>query len=93
MRTQEEINNLKDNWLDDPCWDIEDTEGFEDHKEELRAWRERIGAKNAEENRIRIQNKANRLQCSFALAEYVDKLECQIDNLLDRIGELEYKTS
>lgn len=39
MRTPEEIKKLKDQWLRDPCWDIEDADGFEDHREELAAWR------------------------------------------------------
>jgi len=30
--TPEQIQKLKDNWSQDPCWDIEDTEGFEAHK-------------------------------------------------------------
>ncbi len=30
-----EIGALKRNWNRDPSWDIEDTEGFEDHREEL----------------------------------------------------------
>lgn len=39
MKTQEEIQTLKDSWKKDPCWDIEDTEGFEEHHQELMAWR------------------------------------------------------
>jgi hypothetical protein len=38
-KTNEEIEALKLNWAKDPCWDIEDTEGFEEHREELIAWR------------------------------------------------------
>ena len=34
-RTREEIEYLKKDWLNDPCWDLADTEGFEAHKEEL----------------------------------------------------------
>jgi hypothetical protein len=33
------VDTLKAQWLRDPCWDIEDTEGFEDHREELLAYR------------------------------------------------------
>ena len=39
MKTQDEIQALKDNWVKDPCWDIEETDGFEDHHDELLAWR------------------------------------------------------
>jgi len=31
MKSEQEITALKVNWKSDPCWDIEDTEGFEDH--------------------------------------------------------------
>jgi hypothetical protein len=39
QRTPEEIEALKANWLKDPCWDIEETEGFEAHSVELKAYR------------------------------------------------------
>lgn len=38
-KTNEELQALKDNWRKDPNWDIEDTEGFEDHAEDLIAFR------------------------------------------------------
>jgi hypothetical protein len=44
MKTEKEIEDLKANWIKDPCWDIEDTEGFEEHKEELLAYRLQIEA-------------------------------------------------
>ena len=39
-KTKEDIEQLKQSWMKDPCWDIEDTEGFEEYYEELKAWRE-----------------------------------------------------
>jgi len=39
MKTIEEVQELKDQWVMDPCWDIEHSEGFEAHKEELLAFR------------------------------------------------------
>lgn len=41
-RTVEEIDALKLSWLKDPCWDIEQTEGFEEHEEELLDFRQKI---------------------------------------------------
>jgi hypothetical protein len=41
-KTIEEIDALKLNWIKDPCWDIEETEGFEDHREELLTFRQKI---------------------------------------------------
>lgn len=34
-KTPEEIESLKRSWFSDPCWDIEETEGFEAHRDEL----------------------------------------------------------
>lgn len=39
FRTEKQIQDLKDNWILDPCWDIEDTEGFEYYKEDLKIFR------------------------------------------------------
>lgn len=45
-KTPEQIQALKDNWIKDPCWDIEDTEGFEAHHDELLKWREDLEVKH-----------------------------------------------
>ena len=39
QKTRAEIDDLILAWRDDPTWEIEDTEGFEDHKPELLALR------------------------------------------------------
>lgn len=41
MKTEAEVQALKACWQQDPCWNIEETEGFEDYKEELLAFREK----------------------------------------------------
>jgi len=35
MKTREEVNALKLSWLKNPCWDIQDTGGFEEYGVEL----------------------------------------------------------
>ena len=50
-KTREEIESLKASWSEDPCWDIEDTEGFEEHRAELLAYREKRGAEWAAETK------------------------------------------
>ena len=40
MSVREEVEELKRHWKKDPCWDIEDTEGFEQYREELKAFSE-----------------------------------------------------
>jgi hypothetical protein len=41
QKTTEEIERLKASWGKDPAWDIEDTEGFEEHHDELLAFRKK----------------------------------------------------
>lgn len=36
MKTRKEVEKLKNDWLEDPIWDIETTEGFEEYHEELK---------------------------------------------------------
>jgi len=38
MPTREQIEKLKASWAADPCWDIEDTDGFEEYRDELAAF-------------------------------------------------------
>lgn len=45
MATHKEVESLKAGWLRDPCWDVEGTEGFEKHEEELLAFRREAEAR------------------------------------------------
>jgi hypothetical protein len=58
MATTDEIERLKHSWLGDPCWNIEETEGFEEHREELLAFRKETEAKAEKRNRERIERRA-----------------------------------
>lgn len=42
MATRQEIEDLKAQWRADPCWDIADTEGMEEHREELAAYQREV---------------------------------------------------
>ncbi len=35
MKTRDEVESLKENWRGDPCWNLPETEGFEEYREEL----------------------------------------------------------
>ena len=56
MPTREDIERLKANWCGDPCWDIEHTEGFEAHEEELREYRLAMQAKWDAESKQKLLN-------------------------------------
>ena len=44
VKTNNEIEELKLSWKRDPIWDLEDTEGFEDYRGELKAYSENCNA-------------------------------------------------
>ena len=42
-KTREDVDRLKAGWEGDPCWDIYDTEGFEEYRDELKAYLQERG--------------------------------------------------
>lgn len=57
-KTNQEIEALKKNWKADPCWDIEDTKGFEDHRMELIEYRMQMQAEWITQEEERIEERA-----------------------------------
>ena len=74
-------------WLGDPCWDIEETEGFEAHRDELIAFRETAEAKwkSAREEEFLAARADVSVRCgcpdNLELATYLLRLEERIDRL------------
>ena len=75
MKTRKEIDELKANWKHDPCWDIEDTEGFEAHRRELLSWRNEYEREAEQSYAERIEARATELKCSPELVKYLEFLE------------------
>jgi len=103
---RQEIDELKAGWASDPCFDIEDTEGFEDVREELRDFRYEMEAKWADERMARLNKLAEKLGfvhrgiyepgTSYRLdplffTEYVETLLERIGVLEDRLEQAEIK--
>ena len=82
-RTAQEIADLKASWLRDPCWDIETTEGFEAHANELLAYRVMMEDKWQAEADARMDVKAEELgvPVNRKLAGYVMMLEKKLEAL------------
>ena len=94
--TQEQIDRLEANWAADPCWDIEDTEGFESVRHLLVAIRDKWLAKWELERNQAILEKRLELACNRETAVYVLALEKRLDDyseilyqLGDRVAKLE----
>lgn len=89
IRTPEEIEQLKKNWMQDPCWDIEDTEGFEEHYEELKAWHEEY---RAERERKSQERDAKRIE-KVMLATGLGKADKELLLSLSTFDEIENEAS
>jgi hypothetical protein len=93
--TRDDVIKLKEDWMRDPCFDLDGIPGFEAYDEELRAfqtaqeqqWKATYEAKRA----ARIGKLAVQLGCAdnLQLAAYVDGLNSQLDALRERIETLE----
>lgn len=85
LRTPEEIEKLKHNWSCDPCWDIYETEGFEAHREELKAWQDNLKKENDARRQQEILELATKMGISgnVTLAEYIDDLEFRLMGLIE----------
>jgi len=83
MKTVAEITALKASWAADPCWDLEDTEGFEDHTDELKQYREEQEASWEADRTKKLEHLAETLGCpgNIRLASYIDTLESRLFNL------------
>lgn len=88
MATKEAIKQLKDSWVKDPCWDIETTEGFEDHIDELKHFRivqEEIWNKERLEREELEKNKTFQQRVEDLRQEIKDS-DHRLDILLGRLG-------
>ncbi len=90
MKTVAEVEALKQNWLRDPCWDIEDTDGFEDYREDLINFRQSIERRWAEQKHNRLQETSERIGVpgNLTLAEYYERLENRLEQLEEEIDNL-----
>ena len=95
MKTKEQVEVLKKNWLNDACWDIEETEGFEGYKQELKDFR----LNQEREWRAREYNRLYNKAVSLGIDKLGDKdnetnleLVKYLESLEQRIQSLEHKT-
>lgn len=83
MKSRGEVDGLKDNWWNDPIYDIDPPpEGFEEFAEELAEFQERWN---------KIWDKCYQLgvpRDSYKLIEYLDGLERRISELQRAVEEL-----
>ena len=82
---KEQVEKLKKDWEQDPTWDLEKTEGFENYHDELLAYRLQREKKWKEKFQADITERAKSLNCSAELIKYLKFLEQRIDELEEQI--------
>jgi len=95
VKTRPEVEALKKNWRADPCWDIYETEGFKEYRDELLLFQTNMmqGWRAKEYNHIYdfarsigIENLGDKDdEPNLELAKYILKLENRIKELEERM--------
>lgn len=91
MKSRKKVEELKKNWMNDPCWDIYETEGFEEYRDELFEFQKRRETENEEIRLKELNDKADSLGISgnIKLAQYILNLEWKISSLSDKIQSIQ----
>ena len=95
MAKREEIEKLKESWLHDPCWDIEDSEGFEEHREELVAFHKEQDVKWEKKEKDRKTRRLSKVQAWTGIYDHnladvlctPDEIEKELSSIDNNIGE------
>lgn len=97
MKTQADVEALKVNWMSDPIWDIEETEGFEEYKVELKVFRlkmmlkwqeEKMERESRQKEARRLEEKAEWWGCSEGLVEYLERMEAMLVRMTEALEQI-----
>lgn len=95
--SRKEVEKLKIDWESDPCWDIEETEGFEAYFDELMRYRiekekiwKKIAAKREAAEDERLRRRMNKLG-ELGVFKLIFKLQNDLIDAEERICKLEAK--
>ena len=91
MKTTQQLEDLKKQWIRDPIWDIEETEDFESHKLELLMFRKEYEQHKKENYKAKLSEFASEKGIppnSIEFIEYLLGLEKQIHELQAEIDKL-----
>lgn len=92
-KTREDVERLKKQWDADPCFDLADTEGFEEYHNELVAHENMRGAQWSEEHGERVREVIVRYGQGYSrdnavrFGEAILKLEERVKKLEKRLNE------
>ena len=84
MKTEQDLRDLIINWESDPCWNIEETEGFEEYKESLKSFRLEKEAEWKAERETTIKEKRKKYGCNEEMLKLIETLQHRIEILESR---------
>lgn len=84
--TREQVEKLKSQWLDDPIWDLYDSEGFEAYRDELKAFQDKQELIWIMRNAEKARQTAERMGIpgNLTLSGYLEGLESRIRKIEER---------
>ena len=95
MKTREQVEALKKNWLNDPCWDIYETEEFEEYRDELLTFQTNMQREWRAEQYCKVFDFAKSLgienlgdandEPNLELAKYLTRIEQRIRDIESRL--------
>jgi hypothetical protein len=89
VRSLQEIEELKNSWQVDPCWDIEETPGYEVWHDELMNWRKDYEERCEWNEMQRVGAKCAELGINAKVLRYIERLEARILSLEEQVKNLE----
>jgi len=93
MKTRAEVEDLKAQWLTDPCWDIYATEGYGDYESELIVFQQAQEDQWARAEEASIRVIMERYECNRTMAQSMKAQERCMARLEQRITALEQANS
>ena len=76
MKTNDEVEKLKQNWLKDPIYDLYNIEGFEEYEEELKQFQIEHEKRWEDEKNRKLDIKAKELGVSVKTVAEIERCEC-----------------
>ena len=81
MKTEQDLKDLIKSWENDPCWDIEETEGFEEYKEPLKSYRLAKEKYWEVKHELRVLEECKKYGCNEELLKLLESLQHRISIL------------
>ena len=86
-KTREEVESLKQNWLNDPCFKLEEVKGFEEYIEELHEYSEKI-TKEADERYKKLKIHLDAISSNTS-PSYYERLVASVASSILRSGKID----